>query len=83
MVRESLGWLETHATGEGSALALSLAAICLHVFGRPTAAVLDAIRVQHARSAFLENAHLSAMALYALTLPSHQARAFAVPRGSS
>jgi hypothetical protein len=78
VVARSLAWLEAHAISEPSALALSLAAICLHVFDRPVTAVLDAIVTRYARTAFLQNAHLMAMALYALTMSAHGARAFRV-----
>jgi hypothetical protein len=77
-VRRSLAWLEANALTERSAMALSLTAIALHVHARPTTAVLAALVDQHARTAFLDNAHLTAMALYALTLDRHDAAAFRV-----
>lgn len=77
-VRRSLAWLEANALTERSAMALSLTAIALHVYTRPTTAVLAALADQHARTGFLDNAHLTAMALYALTLDRHDAAAFRV-----
>lgn len=77
-VRQSLAWLEAHATSESSAMALSLAAIALSAFGRPVRGVLTALGRQYEATGFLGNAHLTAMALYALALPSHRARAFRV-----
>ncbi len=78
VVGKSLAWLEAHATSEPSALALSLAAICLHVYGRPVAALRSLLLRRHAETAFLNNVHLSAMAHYALTLDRHDARTFRV-----
>jgi hypothetical protein len=75
-IRTSVDWLAAHATSETSAMALSLAAICLHVFDRPEGDVLSVLKGQDARTAFLGNLHLTAMAAYALALPRHQARAF-------
>jgi hypothetical protein len=76
VVPRSLSWLEQESTAEHSAMALGLAAICLHVFERPIGAVLAAIEAQGARTSFLGNAHLEAVALYALTLPQHGGGAF-------
>jgi hypothetical protein len=77
-VANSLTWLEMNATTERSAMALGLAAICLYVFNRPVDAVLAALVEQDTRTKFLGNAHLAAMALYALTIREHRARAFTV-----
>jgi hypothetical protein len=72
----SLAWLEARATSETSALALSLAAICLAVYRRPFDHVRAAIETQQAHTDFLGNHHLMAMALYAMTIPAHEARDF-------
>ena len=77
-VARSLEWLEAHAKSERSAMALSLAAICLHAFGRPTEAPRALLAEQHAKTRFLANAHLTAMAIYVLSLPRHGARTFVV-----
>jgi len=77
-VASSLQWLEANATTERSAMALGLAAVCLHVFNRPVDAVLAALAEQDAKTKFLDNAHLAAIALYALTTREHGARAFTV-----
>jgi hypothetical protein len=73
-VVRSLEWLTAHAVAERAAMALSLAAICLHVFGRATSEIRARLIAQHAVTAFLGNRHLAALALYALTLPEHDAR---------
>ena len=41
---QSLEWIERHATTERSALALSLAALCLAVYGRAVGPVIEALR---------------------------------------
>ena len=75
-VVKSLEWLGTHATTERSAMALALAAICLHVYKRPIDAVLKALSDERARTGLIGNVHLLAMATYALALPGRGARAF-------
>ena len=84
VVERSLDWLAAHALAERSSMALSLAAMALHVYGRPEDAVLRELAAQQERSRALGNAHLQAMALYALTLSAHQATALRVasPRPS-
>jgi hypothetical protein len=79
VVERSLTWLESHARSESSTMALSLAAICLSVYGRPIAAVLQQLQGLQTRTQALGNAHLLAMAAYALALPAHQAVAMRVP----
>jgi hypothetical protein len=74
-VTQSLDWLVVHALSERSAMALSLAALALHVYGRPTKDVLAALAQDDAKTGFLGNVQLMAMASYALSLPSHDARA--------
>lgn len=84
IVRRSLDWLAAHALAERSTMALSLAAMALHVYGRPTDAVLAQLEAQQVRTRTLGNAHLLGMALYALTLPVHRAVALKVAsRGTS
>jgi hypothetical protein len=65
-------------------MALSLAAMALYVYGRSADAVLTQLDAQTVRTRTLGNAHLLAMALYALTLPTHRAAALKVasPRTS-
>jgi hypothetical protein len=77
-VTKSLEWLLTHATSERSAMALALSAVCLHAFGQPTTALRPLLVEQYAKTEFLGNAHLLAMAFYALTLPGHDGQAFVV-----
>jgi hypothetical protein len=76
IVIRSLSWLEQESTGERSAMALGLAAIGLQMFERSTTAVLEALVAQGGKTAFLGNAHLEAVALYAMTLPEHGGHAF-------
>jgi hypothetical protein len=78
VVTRSLAWLIAHAESERSAMALSLAAICLQVFGVPTDAVRARLLEQESRTGFLGSRHLAAMAFYALTIPRHRARTFEV-----
>lgn len=77
-VREGLRWLQEHATSEPSAMALSLAAIALHAYNEPVGPLVDALAQQFEHTGFLDNLHLTAMALYAATLETHAARAFQV-----
>ena len=77
-VKQSLEWLVAHATAERGAMALSLATVCLQIFGEPTDAVRDLLVRQEAETKFLGNAHLTAMALFALTVPRHGAQAFRI-----
>jgi len=76
VVTQSLDWLVAHATAERASMALSLAAVCLHVFGHSASAPLALLAEQQAKTEFLGNAHLIAMALYALSLWKHEAEAF-------
>jgi hypothetical protein len=77
-VEESLAWLVAHAVSEKAALALALATVCLHVYGLETAEVRRAIADQDRRTGFLGNAHLMAMAAYALDVASHGAEALRI-----
>ena len=79
VVAQGLDWLEAHATSESSAFALSWAAICLCIYGRAVTRVLDLLAQRHAATSFLGNVHSSAMALFALTMDRHDARAFRLP----
>jgi hypothetical protein len=77
-VERGLEWLAARALDERSALALGLAAICLRVFDRSVEPIQRALGEQGDRTGFLANAHLEAVALYALTLAEHGASAFRV-----
>ncbi|MEZ5319348.1 MAG: hypothetical protein R2752_18250 [Vicinamibacterales bacterium] len=74
----SLSWLDRHALAERSAMALALAALALAVHRRPFGHVLAALDAEDARTHFLDNAHLLAMAAYAAAIPAHDAAAFRV-----
>jgi hypothetical protein len=78
-VARSLDWLEAHATTERATMALALTALALTIHGRPAAAALADLAALGDETAYLDNAHLIAMALYALTIPDHDARAFRIP----
>jgi hypothetical protein len=75
-IEKSLQWLKAHATSESSTMALALTAICLQAFREPTDPVVSLLGEQDAKTGFLDNAHLMALALYAFGLPTHQNRAF-------
>jgi hypothetical protein len=77
-VQRSIAWLEANGATEASAMGLSLAAIALHVHGRASSRILNDLATQYSRTLFLGNTHLSAMALYALTISSHDAEALRV-----
>ena len=81
-VQLSLDWLSGHADSERSAMALSLAAVCLAVYRLPSQSVLMALRAQADATGFLDNAHLIAMAQFALTIDDHDAAAFRVGGGA-
>lgn len=78
VVRRSTDWLAENAVSEPSAMALSLAAVCLTVLGAPADKALEALGASERRTGFLDNAHLMAMALFAFTLAEHRGRAFRV-----
>lgn len=77
-VRRGLAYLRTHAHDEPSGMALSLALVCLARFGMPTDALEEALVAQYERSRFLNQLHVTAMALYALTAGRAGAEAFRV-----
>ena len=65
-VKKSLAHLQTNALGESSGMALALSLICFVQYGLPTKAIEEALAAQYARSRFLDQQHVMAMALYAL-----------------
>lgn len=66
-VVRSLAYLETHRVVETGAMALALSRICLGVYDRPAQDVEAALIAEWSRSRYLENLHVAALALYALT----------------
>jgi len=78
VVGRSLEWLAANALSERSAMAIGLAAVCLTVLSRPTDNLLEELITLEARTGFLGNLHLTAIALFALTLPAHRATAFRI-----
>jgi len=75
VVTRSLEWLVAHTTDESSTMALSLGATALAVLDQPAEKPIAALGDVGSRTGFLGNAHLMAMALFALTLGEHGARA--------
>jgi hypothetical protein len=78
LVAPGLAYLERQRLVETGALALALSRICLGVFGRPADDVEAALAAEWARSAYLSNLHVTALALYALTAQAHGFEAFRV-----
>lgn len=79
IVQRALEFLESHWQRESSGTALALAAICLRIFGRPTAQVETALVGQWERTRFLENIAATAMAACALDGESGAFSALSVP----
>jgi hypothetical protein len=78
-VASSINWLKAHSASEPATMALSLSTLCLQVIGEP-ADVPYAQLLRQARNTYeFGNAHLTAMALYALTAAEHGATAFRLP----
>jgi hypothetical protein len=75
-VSASLAWLKAHAVSEPATMALSLAAVCLQVMGEPADTPREALVRHEVATRAFGNFHLTAMALFALTVPQHGARAF-------
>jgi hypothetical protein len=59
-------------------MALSLAAVCLHVFGRPVSSIIERLAASLDRAEQQGNLLALAMALYACALPTHDAEALRV-----
>ena len=77
-VTRALQYLEANQQAETGALALSLACVCLTVYGRPCEQAHSALDTQWRRSRFLDNLHVTALALYAATAEGHRCEAFRV-----
>ena len=77
-VVQGLRYLEAHQQTETGALALSLACICLAVCDRPHAVAREALTTEWRHARFLDNLHVTALALYAATAEQHQYGAFRV-----
>jgi len=71
VVQRGLTYLGERKLSEQGALALSLARICLGVYGEAGAEVEAAILSAWTRTAFLGGVHVTALGLYALTASSH------------
>jgi hypothetical protein len=79
VIQRGMSWLDAHAMTEPAAMALSWVAVYRQVFQTPSPAVQARLIQQEAATNFLGNLHLTAMALYALTVPTRGAGAFALP----
>ncbi len=77
-VARALQYLEANQQAEAGALALSLACVCLTVYDRPCVQARGALETQWRRSHFLDNLHVTALALYAATTDGHRCEAFRV-----
>jgi hypothetical protein len=77
-VERSLRFLDTHAQHEQSGMALALSALALGRYGRPVALVQQDLVARFEHTRFLENLHVTAMALYALGLGQGTSGAFDV-----
>jgi hypothetical protein len=77
-VRDSLVFLEQHATAERSGLALALTTICLRVYGRDARVTMDAAQTQLAVSLRLEQTVTLAALLVALDDRADAVDAFTV-----
>lgn len=75
---KALAWLESSRLSEPSSMALSLAALALHICGRPVDDVLPHLAAGVPRTAERGNLHHQAMALCALTLDVHHGQVFRV-----
>jgi hypothetical protein len=75
---QSVAALKRLNLSERSAMALSLTVIAFALFGIDTGELEQALVEQWRRTAFLENAHLTAMALYSLTVKDHGTSAFRI-----
>jgi hypothetical protein len=71
VVRKGLEFLVANRLSEPSGMALTLTALCLDIYGRPSADVKDRLIAQADRTEFLSNLQSAAMALYALTADQH------------
>ena len=77
-VVRGLQYLEANQQTEAGALALSLASVCLAVYDRPHDRARAALEAQWQRSRFLDNLHVTALALYAVTAEGHRCEEFRV-----
>src|SRR5262249_985372 len=68
VVIRSASLLKRHRLAERSAMALSLTLIAFAIHGEDTSELRDALLVQWDRTEFLGNFHLTALALYSLTV---------------
>jgi hypothetical protein len=71
-VVQGLRYLEAHRQSETGALALSLACICLAVCDRPHATAREALMTEWRHARYLDNLHVTALALYAATAEQHR-----------
>jgi hypothetical protein len=77
-VVRSLAYLEAHRVEETGAMALALTRICLGVYDRSARDVETALIAEWHRSRYLENLHVSGLALYALTAGARDFEEFRV-----
>jgi hypothetical protein len=75
-VQKSFEYLVRERLAERSGMALSLASICLRVYGAPAPDVDEGLVALAERHAFFNNLHIVAMALYSLTAQDHDVEDF-------
>jgi hypothetical protein len=75
-VRKSLEYLVRERLSESAGMALALTSICLRVYGVPAPDVDERLSALGERHAFLNNLHITAMALYSLTGNDHDVEDF-------
>lgn len=78
VVVRSLSFLETEWPSEQSGTALGLTALCLRLYGRPTADVEQLLHQRFEITGFLDNVATMGLVLYALTAHDHDAAAFRI-----
>ena len=78
VVPRGLAYLDGARLHERSAMALSLVALCLRIYGKPVDDVEQRLAEDVDRIDRIGNLHTMAMALYALEAGRHQVRAFRV-----
>ncbi len=77
-IARSLSYLETHQQEETGGMALSFACIGLAIYDKPYPGARAALEQDWRRGRFLDNLHVTALALYALGAGEHRCEALRV-----
>lgn len=78
VVQRSLAFLEAERLSEASGMALGLTELCLRIYGRPSTDVERRLLNLYEDTAFMGNAAIQGLVLYALTANEHDATAFRI-----